>query len=103
MISMTSNVILTELGTMALLGAAGQLARSVIGLYKLRLKEGTNWKPDWTFAGLSVITGAIVGIISGVILKTTDASTLIMAGYAGVDFIEGLLNKRLAAKGIKKG
>lgn len=98
MIEMTSGTIGTELLAMLILGAIGQLARSIIGLYKLRLKDGANWKPDWMFLGISVASGGVVGIVAGVLLETTSASILIPLGYTGVDALEGLLDKRLADK-----
>lgn len=101
---MTSYYLISaQIIALALMGVLGQGARSVFGLYKLRVKHGVEWKPDWTFLTVSLATGGVIGIIVGVLLKTTEPLVIIPLAYAGVDAVEGLLNKRIEEQGIVKG
>lgn len=99
----------------AVLGAAGQGIRAVVGLKKGRdhcARTGTAWE-DW-FELRELVTSLLVGAIAGVLgalllafrlglndLQGIDAKQwedallgLLAAGYAGTDFIEGVVDAR---------
>jgi hypothetical protein len=90
----------------ALLGAAGQGVRALVGLKKERdaTPAGKSWH-DW-FNGaelaVSFLLGAIAGIVAAISLYEPNVQlTRSMltgfagAGYAGADFIGGVLGKWL--------
>ena len=85
----------------ALLGAVGQVLRSIAGLKKLR--DDPNGKFDPMQLMMSVIIGAAAGVIAMITLEVTsgkaiapqDIITVIAAGYTGADFIEAFITKSL--------
>ncbi len=90
----------------ALLGAAGQGVRAIVGLEKERdaAPPGTTWRQWFNGAELAVsfLLGAIAGIVAAISLYEPNAQlTRSMltgfagAGYAGADFIGGVLQKWL--------
>lgn len=97
------SVVLNFVTLAAVLGAAGQGARAVIGMKKRRDEALVNNESfDEWFDGrrlaLSFAIGAIAGILGAAVLfgPTADVqkqqmAILIGVGYAGTDFIEGAL------------
>lgn len=89
----------------ALLGAVGQVIRTIPGLKKL--KDDPAGKFDPMQLMMSVIIGAAAGVIamitlevsSGKAISTQDIITVIAAGYTGADFIEAFITKSLSAGG----
>jgi len=93
----------------AFLGVVGQLVRVVVGLKKegdlagatnQTLKQRFDSQQLLTSLGIAVAVGAIAGALAGIqnTTGTPDTRTLlgfIAAGYAGTDFIEGLMKKEL--------
>jgi len=78
-------------------GALGQVIRSAIGIRKAALRGDKLNFPHW-FS--SVILGAVIGLIAGVIFQPYmgDFATCIvsfLAGYAGTDYVEGLTEKKV--------
>jgi ABC-type enterobactin transport system permease subunit len=84
----------------AVMGVGGQAIRSFIGFYKiyndkeLTLKEEWEWKRFF----LSLILGAVIGALLGLIYKqplsNTDILGIVAASYGGADFLEGFLQNR---------
>jgi hypothetical protein len=86
-----------------ILGAVGQAARAVIGIKKaadeaavndIKIDEWFNWK-RFLF---SIVIGAIAGCLAAILLVEAPVNQelmlgLVAAGYAGTDFIEGLISK----------
>jgi H+/Cl- antiporter ClcA len=91
----------------ALLGAVGQVIRTVAGLKKL--KDDPNAKFDPMQLMVSVILGAAAGVIAMVTLGVSESAsarmtaqdivTVIAAGYTGADFIEAFITRSLSAGG----
>jgi len=76
-------------------GALGQFIRSCIGLKKaIQSGEQINWG-YWIG---TMILGAIIGAVAGVLAQgvTQNATWLVsfIAGYAGTDFIEGVVKRK---------
>ncbi len=102
---MTAVELLPILTLGALLGAVGQVLRSIAGLKKL--KEDPAGKFDPMQLLMSVIIGAAAGVIAMVTLEMTssksistqDIITVIAAGYTGADFIEAFMTKNMSAGG----
>lgn len=105
----------------AVLGAAGQGARAVVGLKKgsdRASKEGKEFR-EWFDSRrlvLSLIIGAIAGILGAVALSGQletaapgDVATratmlqLVAIGYAGTDFIEGFVRSYLPGSDDESG
>lgn len=89
----------------ALLGAVGQVIRTIPGLKKL--KDDPAGKFDPMQLMMSVIIGAAAGVIamitlevsSGKAISTQDIITVIAAGYTGSDFIEAFITRSMSAGG----
>ncbi len=103
---MTAVELLPVLTLGALLGAVGQVLRSIAGLKKL--KEDPAGKFDPMQLLMSVIIGAAAGVIAMVTLEMTSADaqmatqdiiTVIAAGYTGADFIEAFITKNMSSGG----
>jgi hypothetical protein len=104
---MTAAELLPVLALGALLGAVGQILRSIAGLKKL--KEDPSGKFDPMQLLISVIIGAAAGVVAmvtlemtavpGVKMATQDIITVIAAGYTGSDFIEAFITKNMSAGG----
>ena len=91
----------------ALLGAAGQGARVIVGLKKLYDTQG--FKSD--FSGVQLIISLVIGAVAGVLGTLTLMGQpvdqkfllgLIAFGYAGADFIEGFMQTVLPKGGSGK-
>ena len=87
-----------------MLGMAGQLVRVAIGLKKLHDKnssEGRKTAFDQKKFWISVVLGGLAGLITAIstwdahkmILERDFILSLMAAGYAGSDLIEGLIEK----------
>jgi hypothetical protein len=89
----------------ALLGAVGQVIRTIPGLKKLKDDPAAKFDPMQLM--MSVIIGAAAGVIamitlevsSGKALGTQDIITVIAAGYTGADFIEAFITKSMSSGG----
>ncbi|MBP6064017.1 MAG: hypothetical protein KA467_00915 [Bacteroidales bacterium] len=81
-------------------GMGGQVLRSVIGLYKLYMDENRDTKAEFDKKKLliSLALGAVIGGLTCLVfndpLTKTDVMSIIAFGYAGVDGVEGFLNRR---------
>ncbi|NLB88104.1 MAG: hypothetical protein GX790_02595 [Syntrophomonadaceae bacterium] len=89
----------------AILGSAGQCLRVIVGLKKCNDNADKDCKlKDWFDSKqllISLIIGSVAGIIGAVTLlgEPVDKQvliTLITIGYAGTDFIEGFMKKKLS-------
>jgi len=87
-----------------LLGAVGQGARAVIGIKKAADEAAADGKTrvdEWFDVKrflFSLIIGAIAGCLAAILLLEAPVNQelmlgLVAAGYAGTDFIEGLISK----------
>jgi hypothetical protein len=86
-----------------ILGAVGQGARAVIGIKKAADEAAANEKKidewfDWKRFLFSIVIGAIAGCLAAILLLEAPVNQelmlgLVAAGYAGTDFIEGLISK----------
>jgi hypothetical protein len=102
--AITSTGILTKLGAALLLGAVGQGARVIVGLKKTSDEAKAK---NTSFAALfdasqllvSLLLGAIAGVFAALMMWDNMGSldsrqillALVVAGYAGADFIEGFI------------
>ena len=68
------------------LGAVGGLARGLVGLFKAL---AVKMKIRFGYWALTVIVSAIMGIMTGIIFGF-DYRLSILAGYAGLDVLEGI-------------
>jgi hypothetical protein len=81
-------------------GVGGQALRSIIGLYKLYMDENRDTKTEFSKKKLliSLLLGATIGGLCVLIfndpLTKTDVMSIIAFSYAGVDGVEGFLNRR---------
>lgn len=101
---MTAEQWLPLLALGALLGACGQMTRVVVGVTKAK-REHSAAPLDLQ----QLLVGLLIGAVSGVLatMATTDGTAinpaggldakalmgLVAAGYAGVDFLEGMAGK----------
>jgi hypothetical protein len=87
-----------------ILGAVGQGARAVIGVKKAADEAAAKCQTridewfDMKRLIFSLIVGAIAGCLAAILLIETPVNKelllgLVAAGYAGADFIEGLMSK----------
>ena len=98
---MTAEQWLPLLALGALLGACGQMTRVVVGVTKAK-REHTATPLDLQQLLVGLLIGAVSGVLAtmatttGTPPSTIDAKTLMglaAAGYAGVDFLEGMAGK----------
>jgi len=108
---MDAGEILWRIALGALLGAAGQGLRLVVGLKKehdAAVVSGKKWEEwfSWPTLLSSLLIGVGVGALAGILgtigfLDSTLTKEyfllIIAAGYAGTDFIEGMMKRRLPA------
>ena len=92
-------------GLCGFLGLVGQIVRVSVGMKKindLTTNTGKTFSQlfDWTQFVVSLFIGLGAGVVYSVItsinypnLATTDVVGVIMAGYAGSDFLEGFIQK----------
>jgi fluoride ion exporter CrcB/FEX len=81
-----AGVFTTQVVYPALLGGIGGLTRGLIGLLKaLSLKR----KILWGYYAITVAVSAIIGIFIGIIFNF-DYRLSLLAGYAGLDILEGI-------------
>ena len=107
---MNLNDVIFQILVGGLLGIIGQGIRVIVGVKKMKDLQNENRANNTNIPGgdfdskrlwLSVFIGFIAGALGGLFavdLKTplkdkTVLATLIAIGYAGVDFIEGFMNK----------
>lgn len=117
--------VLTKITTGLLLGAAGQVARTIVGLKKTTDEakaKGTSFAKQFDASQLfvSLLIGAVAGLFGSLAMwdKLNDLNNrdvlmaIVAAGYAGADFIEGFIRNEAAplkklgapvAAGIDKG
>ncbi|OPY59761.1 MAG: hypothetical protein A4E55_00111 [Pelotomaculum sp. PtaU1.Bin035] len=89
------------LGT--ILGMAGQAARMVVGLKKKYDEASQGKTEDWFNTKqlvISLMIGGVAGTLGAISLLGEELGkqtllTLIAVGYAGADFIEGFMQKKL--------
>lgn len=88
----------------ALLGISGQCLRVIVGLKKNNDINGKDAKiKDWFDSKhflMSILIGAVAGIVGAISLLGEEIDkqlliTLMTIGYAGTDFIEGFIKKKL--------
>jgi hypothetical protein len=107
-LSLNANQWLTLVSFGALLGAVGQMLRVIPGLKKLNDESratGVDARTAFSPATLivSLLLGALAGVLGAISLgiKPDDAlnssviTQLMAIGYAGSDFIEAFMQKRL--------
>lgn len=100
---MSAYEVLAYLVVGAFLGAVGQGARVLIGIKKEYDRNPSKPIKEWFDPqrfGLSLMIGAIAGILGTVALLGSELNrefllSLIATGYAGTDFIEGFLSRRV--------
>lgn len=81
---------------MALAGASGGILRGVLGIAKSLVNvkySKVNWGWFFTSVGVSVVVGIISASFFG-----DDLRLALLAGYAGADFIDGLMKIKLKDK-----
>lgn len=94
------------LGLALMLGVAGQLARFTVGMKKLHDKAADDGKKvpfDNRKFWLSIVLGGLAGLLAAVGIWEPDKATLdrefllmiMAAGYAGSDFVEGIIERGL--------
>jgi hypothetical protein len=113
---MTSQSFLALIALCAVLGATGQLARTVVGLKKLAdqaANTATSFSQSFEPSRfvVSVIIGAVAGVVGGLSLGAGGfpadhlhfALGVVAAGYAGTDFIEGFMSRELPTPAAAAG
>lgn len=80
-----------------LAGAGGGVLRGIVGIAKSSVLKGKDFKVNWTWLFVSVGVSATVGIIAASFFGD-DLRLALLAGYAGADFIEGLMKIKLKDK-----
>src|SRR5690349_8744819 len=103
---MDINVVLSHVVLGAILGMVGQSARVVIGLKKVldqANSQGRTFSEQFSpnVLVVSLIIGAVAGVLAVITAVGLDSQLItkeallavIAAGYAGTDFIEGIMNK----------
>lgn len=99
---------LAYLGLALMVGACGQLVRVAVGLKKLRDKnaaEGTKTAFDAKRFWISMVLGAFAAVLAALFQSGGETHamdrdfifTLLVAGYAGSDFIEGFMGRQAKA------
>jgi putative chitinase len=108
---MSTSELLLQLLIGGLLGLVGQTLRFIIGYKKLHdLASKEKVSPGELFQTSSMLTSLLIGFAAGVLAITSISTwksdffstntretlmTLVAAGYAGTDFIEGLIKKHI--------
>ena len=101
---MAATAWLAYLALALFLGVCGQLVRVAIGLKKLKeksLASGTQSQFDAQKFWVSIALGAMAGLITAIVkwkeaelaLQPDFIFTIMAAGYAGSDIIEGLIDR----------
>ena len=79
----------------ALWGALGQFTRSIIGLKKA-IQDGEDI--SFKYWLVTIILGSVIGAVAGLVSHgvTENATWLVsfLSGWAGSDFLEGLIKTR---------
>lgn len=73
-------------------GAIGCFLRAWIG-FQTKQSENPTVTFDKKSILFSIINGILIGIVSGMMLKTIDPQTIIPLAYAGLDALKNLLTK----------
>ena len=81
-------------------GLVGGIIRGLVGITKSSSFTPQNFKFQWQYFGFSLLVAVIVGVLSGVIADG-DWRLSLLAGYAGVDFLESLYRLKFANIFIK--
>jgi hypothetical protein len=101
---------LTFVALGALLGAAGQGARAIVGLKKeIATARSAGKTVDQWFDGRELVISFVLGAVAGILAaiwqyapQVPITKSLLLgfaaAGYAGADFIGGLMDKWIPAK-----
>jgi len=79
-----------------LCGAFGGALRGLMGVSKSVVNKKT-FKTNWAWLFISISVSALVGIIAATFFGD-DLRLAVLAGYAGADFIEGLMKIKLKNK-----
>lgn len=74
-------------------GAGGGALRGILGVAKT-LVASKKVEIDWSWFLISVLISAIIGTLTASFF-TDDLRLSLLAGYAGADFIEGLMKMKL--------
>jgi len=77
----------------SLCGALGGVLRGLMGVSKTVFNKKT-FKMNWIWFFTSIAVSAIVGVIAASFFGD-DLRLAVLAGYAGADFIEGLMKIKL--------
>lgn len=85
---MASNILIIILA-----GASGGILRGVLGIAKSLVNIKYS-KVNWPWFIISVVVSAIIGVIAASFFGD-DPRLALLAGYAGADFIEGLIKIKL--------
>ena len=87
----------TRLLAFVVAGLIGGAVRSIVGWQKERYRKNTSrW--TWAKARFCLLTSAVIGGFAGALLYDTTLSMVMLAGYAGGDFIEGMYKSRFGEK-----
>jgi len=77
---------MNEIAVAGLLGGVGGLVRGLVGIFKA-IKQKEKFNPKYYL--LTVVIAIIIGAFTGVIVSK-DYRVNLLAGYAGIDILEGL-------------
>jgi hypothetical protein len=83
-------------------GVVGQSIRALLGIYKLLLDKNVVFKEEfsWVRFCVSLLIGASTGILTFLIYDSkfskSDLLGMLSAGYAGTDWIEGVMTKQIS-------
>jgi len=79
-----------------LAGAFGGALRGVMGIAKNAVNK-KDLQINWNWFFLSLVVSAVVGILAATFFGE-DLRLAVLAGYAGSDFIEGLIKLKIKEK-----
>lgn len=80
---------MTEILLPALFGLLGGLIRAIVGIFK-HYKINKKTKFNLTYLLITIIISGIIGALASAAFST-DYIINLAIGYAGIDFLEGLL------------
>jgi len=76
-----------------LAGSFGGVLRGIVGIAKSVVTK-KDFKMNWRWFFISILVSAILGVIAASFFGD-DLRLAVLAGYAGADFIEGLMKIKL--------
>jgi len=77
-------------------GAFGGALRGTLGIAKAVVTK-SNFKMNWSWFFLSIVVSGVIGMLAATFFAD-DLRLAVLGGYAGADFIEGLIKLKIKDK-----